>query len=330
MTGTSSQDPVDLGLRLLGAERITGTPFQYSARHRPGRLPPRASRRGWSWAPSRASAASSSSATCSRGSSSSSPTAPGARSSRSRYTGVHLPADDETDDERLGRRRAGCSPSWTSTTTRSRSPRAPTSSSRRTPSSRSESGGLAVRRHRGSGRRVPAPPGAARRARRQGRASSPAPVVGRVVGGLRQRVAGGARRRARPRDPRARGVEPGRPGPSAGRGHRARPAGGRGGVRAGAGRRRRRRGRSGTRARSCARELLAQADARRQCVGTRSTPPRCSPGGRAAATRADVSRAPGARRRSPCPGSAARGRVTSRPTRGRGPRATRARRGRRA
>lgn len=31
LTGTSSQDPVDLGLRLLGAERITGTPFQYSA-----------------------------------------------------------------------------------------------------------------------------------------------------------------------------------------------------------------------------------------------------------------------------------------------------------
>ena len=31
LSGTSSQKPVDLGLRLMGAERITATPFQYSA-----------------------------------------------------------------------------------------------------------------------------------------------------------------------------------------------------------------------------------------------------------------------------------------------------------
>ncbi|CUR58911.1 membrane hypothetical protein [metagenome] len=31
LTGTSSQDPVDLGLRLIGADRMVATPFQYSA-----------------------------------------------------------------------------------------------------------------------------------------------------------------------------------------------------------------------------------------------------------------------------------------------------------
>ena len=31
LTGTSSQKPVDLGLRLLGSEQMSGTPFQYSA-----------------------------------------------------------------------------------------------------------------------------------------------------------------------------------------------------------------------------------------------------------------------------------------------------------
>lgn len=31
LTGPSSQEPIDLGLRLLGAERMTATPFQYSA-----------------------------------------------------------------------------------------------------------------------------------------------------------------------------------------------------------------------------------------------------------------------------------------------------------
>lgn len=31
LSGPSSQDPIDLGLRLLGAERMTATPFQYSA-----------------------------------------------------------------------------------------------------------------------------------------------------------------------------------------------------------------------------------------------------------------------------------------------------------
>jgi hypothetical protein len=31
LTGPSSQEPIDLGLRMLGAERMSGTPFQYSA-----------------------------------------------------------------------------------------------------------------------------------------------------------------------------------------------------------------------------------------------------------------------------------------------------------
>ena len=101
LTGTSSQDPVDLGLRLLGAEQMSGTPFQYSAVTALG-----ASRLG---VPARVVVGAE----------------PGVRGiveqrdvlswvelqladgtwrvlEPDRYTGVHSPSDDEADDERLG------------------------------------------------------------------------------------------------------------------------------------------------------------------------------------------------------------------------------------
>ena len=100
LTGTSSQDPLDLGLRLLGAEQMSATPFQYTAVTALG-----ASRLG---VPARVVVGA----------------APGVRGiveqrdvvswvelqladgtwrtlEPDRYTGVHSPAEQE-DDERLG------------------------------------------------------------------------------------------------------------------------------------------------------------------------------------------------------------------------------------
>ena len=77
------------------------------------------------------------------------------------------------------------------------------------------------------------------------------------------------------------------------------------------------------------RALLAEVDVRRR-LWAHLNPASLLAGWARSRTREDVSRAPGARRRSPSPESAARGRVTSRPRPGRGPRATPARRGRRA
>ena len=134
LAGTSSQDPLDLGLRLIGAERMSGTPFQYTAVTALA-----ASRLG---VPARVVVGA----------------APGVRGiveqrdvlswvelqladgtwrilEPDRYTGVHAPSDDESEDERLGAG-DGSSPSSTSTRTRSRSRRAPTSSSHPTSSSR--------------------------------------------------------------------------------------------------------------------------------------------------------------------------------------------------
>ena len=101
LTGTSSQRPVDLGLRLIGAERFAATPFQYSAVTALA-----ASRLG---VPARVVVGA----------------APGRRGvvtqadvlswvelqyadgtwrtlEPERYTGVHPYSEDETDDERLG------------------------------------------------------------------------------------------------------------------------------------------------------------------------------------------------------------------------------------
>lgn len=101
LAGTSSQEPLDLGLRLLGAERMSGTPFQYSAVTALG-----ASRLG---VPARVVVGAA-------------PDARGIVAQRDvmswvelqladgtwrtlepqRYTGVHSPTDEETDDGRLG------------------------------------------------------------------------------------------------------------------------------------------------------------------------------------------------------------------------------------
>lgn len=101
LVGTSSQAPVDLGLRLLGAERVSATPFQYTAVTALG-----ASRLG---VPARVVVGAA-------------PGAGGVIEQRDvmswvelqladgtwrtlepqRYTGVHLPTDDGAEDERLG------------------------------------------------------------------------------------------------------------------------------------------------------------------------------------------------------------------------------------
>ena len=150
-----------------------------------------------------------------------------------------------------------------------------------------------------------------------------------VVRALRQRLAGGARRRARPGDPRARTRGAGWPRHAPRASGSTWPAGP---TRRCSPRRRpptRTARSSGTTCQRLRRELLAeQRRARSPLLGAASTPPRCSPGWARRRARPLSAPSASAPRRSPCRGSAARGRVTTRPTRGRAARATRARRGR--
>ena len=103
VTGRSSQKPIDLGLRLLGADRIAATPFQYSAVTALG-----ASRLG---VPARvvvgaepAAAASSPQADVVSWVELQFADGTWRTLEPDRYTGVHPYAEDESDDDRLGAR----------------------------------------------------------------------------------------------------------------------------------------------------------------------------------------------------------------------------------
>ena len=157
-------------------------------------------------------------------------------------------------------------------------------------------------------------------------AARPAAAYDVVVGALRQRLAGGARRRSRPGHAGARHAGAASRRPSAlGVGRRPRAAGRRRRLRAAA-RRAAEAARSGTTCQELRRQLLAEADLPHR-LWSHFNPASLLAGWARRRSRDAQSRA-GGRRRSPCPASAARGRVTTRPTPGRGPRATPARRGR--